>query len=272
MSEVNAAPAEGQEVAPESAPVEPQTQAAQASDGQEQPGAPKQEGEGQEPEKKPVPRGVQKRLDELTRQARDYQRLAEKAIEAISRGASPQEMTQAPSGPPSRDQFASYEEYLEAKAEYQVRQEVSRHVKQLTQQQQQAQAQAEAQRAQAEFEKRAAKAAEKYDDFQEVVSDPDLPITPVMADLIRDSELGPEVAYYLGKNPAEAERISRLSEAAQARAIGKLEATLEATKAKPSAAPKPIAPVGGSKSSAPNDPSRMNMEQYLKWREQQGLK
>ena len=41
-----------------------------------------------------------------------------------------------------------------------------------------------------------------------------------MAQTIQASDVGPDVAYYLGSNPREAERISRLSPYLQAKEIG----------------------------------------------------
>jgi hypothetical protein len=42
-----------------------------------------------------------------------------------------------------------------------------------------------------------------------------------MAETIQSSDIGPELAYYLGTNPKEADRISRLHPLAQAKEIGK---------------------------------------------------
>ena len=88
-------------------------------------------------------------------------------------------------------------------------------------------------------------AYDKYDDFETVAYNPNLPITNEMAEAIQTSDVGPDVAYYLGSNPKEAARISRLSPIQQAREIGKIEVTLTTTPPvkKTSAAPAPITPV-----------------------------
>lgn len=97
-----------------------------------------------------------------------------------------------------------------------------------------------------------------YADFDDVV-DQDLPVNQAMFESITDSELGPQIAYYLGKNPAEALRISKLSPMAAAREIGKIEAKVTPAEpptepVKPSSAPKPASPVkGATTSSAPSD-------------------
>src|SRR5574343_169331 len=66
-----------------------------------------------------------------------------------------------------------------------------------------------------------------------------------LAQTIQVSENGPDVAYYLGTNPKEADRISRLPPLAQAKEIGKIEAKLASDPPvkKISSAPAPIAPV-----------------------------
>ena len=94
---------------------------------------------------------------------------------------------------------------------------------------------------------------EKYDDFDQVAYNPRLPITDAMAQTIQASDVGPEIAYFLGSNPKEADRISRLSPFAQAKEIGKIEAKLADNPpvARTTKAPDPIAPVNARASSAP---------------------
>ena len=48
------------------------------------------------------------------------------------------------------------------------------------------------------YQDRAEAAREKYDDFEQVAYSPTLAITAPMAATIRESEVGPEIAYYLG--------------------------------------------------------------------------
>jgi hypothetical protein len=85
----------------------------------------------------------------------------------------------------------------------------------------------------------------KYDDFEQVAYNPKLPITNVMAETIQSSDIGPELAYYLGSNPKEADRISRMSPLGQAKEIGKIEAKLAESPPvkKTTSAPAPISPV-----------------------------
>lgn len=105
----------------------------------------------------------------------------------------------------------------------------------------------------AAYQEREETVREKYDDFEQVALNPRLPISMPMAATIRESEIGPEILYHLGQNPAEAKRISQLSPLSQAKEIGKLETKLASNPParKVSAAPAPIAPLNGKGSSTP---------------------
>jgi hypothetical protein len=61
------------------------------------------------------------------------------------------------------------------------------------------------------------------------------------------------LAYYLGSNPKDAERISRMSPLAQAKEIGKIEAKLASDPPvkRTTSAPAPISPVTARSSGAP---------------------
>jgi hypothetical protein len=74
-----------------------------------------------------------------------------------------------------------------------------------------------------------------------------------MAETIQSSDIGPELAYYLGTNPKDAERISRMSPLSQAKEIGKIEAKLAAEPPvkRTTSAPAPISPVTARSSGSP---------------------
>jgi hypothetical protein len=75
----------------------------------------------------------------------------------------------------------------------------------------------------------------------------------VMAQSIQASDIGPEVAYFLGSNPKEADRISRLPAILQAKEIGKIEVKLANSPPvqKTSSAPTPITPVTARSTGSP---------------------
>ena len=121
------------------------------------------------------------------------------------------------------------------------------------------------------FHEREEEARVKYDDFEQVEYNPKLPITDAMAQTIQASEVGPDIAYYLGSNPKEAERISRLSALMQAKEIGKIESKLADSPPvkKTSNAPAPIAPVTARTSGSPafdtTDPRSVKSMSTSEW-------
>jgi hypothetical protein len=74
-----------------------------------------------------------------------------------------------------------------------------------------------------------------------------------MAETIQSSEIGPELAYYLGSNPKDAERIARMTPLGQAKEIGKIEAKLAAEPPvkRTTSAPTPISPVTARATGSP---------------------
>ena len=145
-----------------------------------------------------------------------------------------QAKARVPAEIPPVDQFESPEAYAEALAE--------KRAQELIAQREAAKHQAAIMEA---YQDREEEARGKYDDFEQVAYNPQLRVTDVMAETIRASEIGPELAYHLGLNPKEADRISRLSPFLQAKEIGKIEAKLADAPPvkKPSSAPEPIKPV-----------------------------
>lgn len=107
------------------------------------------------------------------------------------------------------------------------------------------------------FQEKAEKASERYPDFTAVVANPSLHINEPMMEFISDSELGADLAYHLGKNPGEAEKIAAMTPVRAARELSRIEAEIAAKpKANPSKAPEPITPVGSrGKSTASTLPS-----------------
>ena len=115
------------------------------------------------------------------------------------------------------------------------------------------------------------KARDKYDDFEEVVYNPKLRITNPMAEAIQSSDAGPDLAYWLGSNPKEAERIANLSPLMQAKEIGRIEAKLSDNPPvkKTTSAPTPISPVTARSSGSPShdttDPRSVKTMSTSEW-------
>jgi hypothetical protein len=121
------------------------------------------------------------------------------------------------------------------------------------------------------YGEREEKARDKYDDYEDVVYNPKLRITDVMAETIQHSEVGPDLAYWLGTNPKEADRIARLSPLMQAREIGKIEVKLSDNPPvkKTTSAPTPISPVTARSSGSPShdttDPRSIKTMSTSEW-------
>ena len=87
-----------------------------------------------------------------------------------------------------------------------------------------------------------------------------------MADAIRELPRGGEIAYYLGKNPAEAAQIAALPPFSQATAIARLEGRIGAGFASVSRAPQPVGTLSGRGSSAGTSLEDMDFEDYRRAR------
>jgi hypothetical protein len=107
---------------------------------------------------------------------------------------------------PRLDQFETYEQYEAAKDAFLV--EKTKHeLRQEQQAEQQRQAMLSAQQ---KFNQRIEAAAKDDPTFLDVVSDKTLPVSPVMAPLIMESEVAPQLIRWLDQNRNEALRIAHL--------------------------------------------------------------
>ena len=212
-----------------------------------------------EPER--VPKGVQKRIDEITREKyeerRERQRAQERAdrfeaeLQSIRNGTNQQQQPRAlANGAPDPDEFAAgrYDpDYLEALTDFKVQQRFDAQREQSTIQERRASLQ------QAE-----SKARETYSDYdmasEEFLTHP-LAKVSAFTNLVLESDNPTDLAYYLGKNPVELDKISDMTASQAARYIGRIEAllteqTTDAVVKKASSAPKPISALSGAKNSS----------------------
>lgn len=171
---------------------------------------------------------VQKRL--LKEERRVHRRIEQQLRE--------QQQSEALRVEPRREAYQDDDAFLQAQVEHlaEVKAQEKLAARQRTE---------EAERRNESFAEKADKAVERYPDFHAVVNNPSLPISEPMAEFITDSDLGAEVAYFLGKNPTKAAEIASLSPIRAARELTRIETELAARpKATPSKAPEPINPVG----------------------------
>jgi hypothetical protein len=209
------------------------------------------------PEAEPTKTFTQEEVDaligkRLAREQRKWER--ERSQPAPSSVETPKDL-------PPADQFESVEAYADALA--------TRKAEELLAQREAKRAAMETEQA---FNDRVEAAMEKYDDFDAVVfNNRNLPITEVMAQTIKMSEQGPDVAYYLGTNPAEAARISKLAPYLQAKEIGRIEVALSTNPPvkKTSSAPAPIKPVTAASIGVPaydtTDPRSVKSMSTSEW-------
>ncbi len=187
--------------------------------------------------------------------------------------------------------------FTEAMADWKAEQIINQRLADQEAKAKQAQAQTEAQRVANDFKKREGSFADAVDDYGEVAdvaigtwkqlaSESQAPALDAISGSILESDHGPELLYYLGQNPDEAERIAKLSPTRAVMALGQLEAQLaeqepekgkEARTSTPvSHAPEPITPIkkpsGSGVKYSPDDPKtadKMTTDEWLKARREQ---
>lgn len=197
----------------------------------------------------PRPKGVQKRIDELTRNWREAERREQALLAMLQQQKAPAKQDpvaeEKPKALPKLEDFAFDEAAYQAALLELASKEAARAVREeLKREESERQKQVQVK----SWKQREAEFKAKTPDYDDVVYT--APISDAMADLIMESEIGAEVAYYLGKNPDEARQIAELDPVKAARALGRIEAKLEKPPAPPT--PKPVAV-----SKAPPPPPRI---------------
>lgn len=224
----------------------------------------------------PKKTGAERRIDELTRKRYDaeweaayWRDLALKATPP----AQPEPTSATPAGgPPTLEQFGWDEaRYSAAVIDYAKAEAKAAALEALREDRQRSQQTT----GRAAFEARQAEFAAKVPEYHAKVTDPTLPISSAMAEVIVESDRGPELALYLANNRDQAEVIARLPPVQAARALGRIEARLEGPADVPAPAPKPVAV---SKAPPPppkldavdpvveKDPEQMDDIEWAKWR------
>lgn len=224
-------------------------------------------------EKAELQRGVQKRIDKITRaryEAEARARVLEErlnAIEARQHGQPQQQQRQA-DAMPKIDDYNNFDEYVQAKAEYISDQRIEKTLAEREQRQQAERAQAERAKTVEQWQQRLEKATVEIPDFEEVLSSSAVPMTAIMQDAIMESEKGPQLAYYLANNADEASKIAGMSPRGAILALGRIEERLaNPTANRTTSAPPPLTPIGSSGKVA-KAPEEMSQAEFEKWRKQ----
>lgn len=228
--------------------------------------------------------GIQKRVDKLTQRVSAAQAEAEYwKREALKNAAAQKEApkpdaaspTEAAQGKPKADDFDTHEAYVEALTDWKVGQAEAKRAERETK----SRMETEAQRLDREHAERIQSFRSKHDDFDELLQEglSDVPASPALEQVIKSSDVGPELLYELAKDPAEAARIARLPAMSLAREIGKLEARITSKASseknpepkKITNAPKPLTPVNARGGKTEKSPEEMSYQEFKKWREGQ---
>jgi hypothetical protein len=216
-----------------------------------------------------------KEAEEWAREQYLARTAAEKRAEELEARLKAQDKPKEPEQEPKPENFATQQEYIAAAVRWGIAQEKAKD---------------EAERAKAEeaeritaAEKRINAAMERIPDYRETIEKADITMRVHLLEYIRDSESGPELAYYIAKHPEEAERLNKLTPIKGLAEMGKLElkATAkaevkeqpkEAPKVPLSKAPAPITPIEGKDATINKDPSQMNFKEIRELERQQRMK
>ncbi len=222
------------------------------------------------PEKPELPKGVQRRIDRAVRDKYEAQARAKMLEERLAsleaRVSAPQQQQRQEDVEPSIDKFDNFEQYVAAKAKWIAKQEIEATLSAREQREKAAREQEYHRTVSESWSKRVEQATAELPDFEDVLASSDMPLTPAMEITIKESEVGPKLAYYLATHPEEGRKIAGLSPASQIRELGKIEAKLEQpAQTKRTNAPPPLKDIRGT-ASAKKDPGKMSDAEYAKWR------
>lgn len=266
---------EEQQVAPSEAAEEAvvSSEATENTKGQvEDPPAEDAEGqpEGSEEEKSESAKRRERRKAQLERlrkeaeEARAQERQARERLERVRQRA------EQSNTPPKEGDFQDYNEYLVALGAYQAAKQFDTRTIQEIEEQTKAEEdrikrieQQASQELAQNWADQVADAKTRYADYEKVAYT--APISDRVANWIAQSDMGADVAYYLGMNRDTAVAISRMAEfnpIEAAKELGRIEARLSLPKPnmRPSA-PDPVSPVK-PKPSGMKDPRKMSFEEY----------
>jgi uncharacterized small protein (DUF1192 family) len=229
----------------------------------------------QEPEKKEETeqekygKRVQKRIDKLKWEKNEEQRRVYALQQELEQLRAQPQQKQQKEGAPNPDDFAAgrYDpDYIEALTEYKAKVALDKYQQSVKMREREANV--------ATLQQTAKEQYADYDDATEEFLAHPLASVKEFNDLLMDTDNPVELAYYLGKNPDQLDKISDMTPAQANRYLGRLEAqiekkppSLEPAPKPVSNAPKPVAPVGSANPKiAVKDPSEMSMDEYIAYR------
>lgn len=177
-----------------------------------------EEGQQNDRDEKGRFKGVQPRIDELTRARREAEREASYWRGIAQQGQAQQSAPAAPTKP-TPDKYDDYGDYVEALTDWKTEQAVAKRMEQdSTRKVADARSQT--------FAERQVATRAVLPDYDAVVGASETPIANHVGEALMESDRGPELAYHFAKNPDVLQNINGMTPMQAAREIGKLEATL----------------------------------------------
>lgn len=182
---------------------------------------------------------------------------------------------------PKVDDFETYEAFYAAQAKHEARSEFARLKAEDEKKSKESDLRKQAEAQRDAFKAKADEFMKGNPDFEEVIKEAGLAEVPQLGMVLMESDMGPELAYHLAKNPEDLEQLKGMTYTQKARFIGRLEARLEKDTPEPkptkevkvSKAPAPIVPVGKSATTASYSPyeakGKDDHDEYMKWRASQ---
>ena len=235
----------------------------------------------QEVEKQPKKNGFKKRIDKLTKRNSEYEaRIAE--LESRLNGNNKQQHQVQVEAQvveelkePNINDFEEYTDYVKALAKYEINQEN----KVLKLKSEEELIKKEAEQITAKYRERVEDAKKRYGvDKWNGLQKIDLPLSIQMRAEIMQSEVGPDILFYLYHNLEENKKINSLTPAGQIKELTKLELKIsnklaekahkkgDEVKEKISKAPAPVKPISSKTDGKTfKDPNKMSYQEYKVW-------
>lgn len=241
------------------------------------PASPEPEAKQETPEEqtKRALSGVQRRINELTRERheeRERREQAERRAQELEQYVQQQRMQSAE---PKPEQFNDYNEYVKAQARYEAQAQAQQIVReQLSQVLPHMQAQQNAVQArqaeQAAIGQVIQKGKEKYPDFIQAIESAPVDITanPAAYRAVLMSPQSADLSYYLAKNPLEAQEIVASDAMTAVMRLGQLTAKLQNKRV--SNAPPPVSTVGGSRTAVEKQEWEMTPKEWKAYMDKKG--
>jgi len=219
-------------------------------------------------DKSAKPNGAQKRIDELTWHRRNLERDRDYWREIALR----QPEAKAPE-PTAVKKLADFDFDEDKFAAYVADVAAEKAAAKIAERQSKEQRETSRKDNQSKFRASEAKLREEVEDYEDVAYT--APIHDHVAELVMAMDEGPRIAYYLGKNPETAARLSALPPLDAAKELGRIDARLafereQAKAQRPvSRAPPPPPKIEATEPAVDKDPGTMSDAEFAKWRRRQ---